>query len=111
MELDTEGGLRITFHPFRNGETCVELAEGAERDRILDGFRKRSEELENGKWLDGWRAFCESKREPYTKVLRNLREMDENERALQKFAHYLDCEAHLDVWKELFPTWNHANEK
>ena len=111
VELDTAGGLKIAFHPFRNGETCVELSEGAEREEILDGFRKRSEELQNGKWLDGWRTFCEAKREPYTKVLRNLREMDENERALQKFAHYLDCEAHRDVWLELFPTWNRANEK
>ena len=27
------------------------------------------------------------------------------------FGHYLDCEAHTDVWRELFPTWNHTNEK
>ena len=27
------------------------------------------------------------------------------------FAHYLDCEAHMDVWRELFPTWNLTNEK
>ena len=26
------------------------------------------------------------------------------------FAHYLDCEAHTDVWRELYPTWNHTNE-
>jgi hypothetical protein len=28
----------------------------------------------------------------------------------EKFAHYLDCEAHLDVWMELFKTHNHRNE-
>ncbi len=28
----------------------------------------------------------------------------------QMFAHYLDCEAHADVWRELFKTYNHTNE-
>ena len=28
-----------------------------------------------------------------------------------KFAHYLDCEAHEDAWRTLFPTWNQTNEK
>ena len=27
------------------------------------------------------------------------------------FGHYLDCEAHTDVWRELFPTANQTNEK
>ena len=27
------------------------------------------------------------------------------------FAHFLDCEAHTDVWRELFPTANKTNEK
>jgi hypothetical protein len=28
----------------------------------------------------------------------------------QMFAHYLDCEAHTDVWRELYKTYNHTNE-
>ena len=111
VELDTDGGLKLAFHPFVNGEKTVELAEGAKREEILDGFRRRSEMLKDGTWLDGWRAFCESCREKYTSVLIRLREMDEDEKAIQRFAHYLDCEAHQDVWRELFPTWNHTNEK
>ena len=27
------------------------------------------------------------------------------------FGHFLDCEAHTDVWRELFPTYNLTNEK
>lgn len=27
------------------------------------------------------------------------------------FGHYLDCEAHTDVWRELFQTANMTNEK
>jgi signal recognition particle GTPase len=33
------------------------------------------------------------------------------EREKHHFAHYLDCEAHTDVWRELYPTWNLTNEK
>ena len=25
------------------------------------------------------------------------------------FGHMLDCEAHTDVWRELFPSWNLTN--
>jgi pimeloyl-ACP methyl ester carboxylesterase len=32
------------------------------------------------------------------------------ERDNARFAHYLDCEAHTDVWRELFKTANHTNE-
>ena len=110
VELDTDGGLKITFHPFVGDETSVRPAEGAKREEILDGFRRRSEMLKDGTWQGGWRAFCESHREKYTSVLIRLREMDEDEKAIQRFAHYLDCEAHRDVWLELFPTWNHTNE-
>ena len=28
---------------------------------------------------------------------------------LEHFAHYLDCEAHTDVYRELFKTW-HASQ-
>ena len=35
-------------------------------------FAERNEELQNGKWIDGWRAFCESKRASYTSVLKGL---------------------------------------
>ena len=28
----------------------------------------------------------------------------------QQFAHYLDCEAHTDVWRELYKTYNYTNE-
>ena len=27
------------------------------------------------------------------------------------FGHYLDCQAHTDVWRELFPSYNLTNEK
>ena len=36
---------------------------------------------------------------------------DHTERQNHVFAHYLDCESHTDVWRELCPTWNQTNEK
>ena len=30
---------------------------------------------------------------------------------MDKFAHYLDCEAHTDIWKELYKTYNATNER
>ena len=45
-------------------------------------------------------------------VLNFANEADEDgETGNNLFAHYLDCEAHTDVWRELFPTWNQTNEK
>ncbi len=35
---------------------------------------------------------------------------EDNEHNRQWFSHFLDCEAHTDVWRELFPTWNATNE-
>jgi len=29
-----------------------------------------------------------------------------NPRLREHFAHYLDCEAHTDVYRELFKTWH-----
>ncbi len=36
---------------------------------------------------------------------------DSTEKENAAFGHYLDCETHTDVWRELFPTYNATNEK
>ena len=33
------------------------------------------------------------------------------ERDKARFAHFLNCKAHTDVWRELFPTYNQTNKK
>lgn len=89
----------------------IHLASAEENAQILSDFEARNRSLQDGTWLDGWRAFCESKREDYTRIARLAFTDTEDEKALERFAHYLDCEAHLDVWKELFQTYNRTNEK
>lgn len=105
------GGFDIGFHPTVCGEHTTELAKGETAREIMDAFSKRSEELKNGKWLDGWRAFCESVSGTYKKAICGITEESIGEQTPQFFAHYLDCEAHTDVWRELFKTYNHTNEK
>ncbi len=93
----------IEFIPTLSITDRIELAKGDEKETILSEFELRNEEIKNGKWKDGWKAFCESKRKAYTDVITGGN--------FDNFAHYLDCEAHTDVWRELFPTWNQTNEK
>jgi hypothetical protein len=70
----------------------------------MRAFHERNLTLENGQWKERWHAFCETVTAGYT---RNANRAEYPE----LFAHYLDCEAHTDVWRELFPTWNLTNEK
>lgn len=100
---------KIDFTPVKYAETGIKMPDKEEREAILKEFWLRNETLLNGKWVDGWKAFCESKREPYTQVLINAFKEGATERQHGMFSHYLDCEAHTDVWKELFPSYNLKN--
>jgi hypothetical protein len=91
-------------------EVSVKLATGDKAKEIMDGFYARNEELKNGKWHDGWVAFCESV--PYYKNMPvNAYKEPPVERLNEVFAHYIDCEAHEDVIRYYFKTWHHTNER
>ncbi len=109
VKYDTKAN-EIEFIPLQMLEEGITLAKGERAEEIMEGFRKRSASLLDGTWIEGWRAFCEMKRVPYTKILQNAFKEDSTPRDDHKFAHYLDCEAHTDVWRELFKTANHTNE-
>ena len=114
MELiyDTKTNA-VTFIPtvqkIENGS--VRLAQGAEKEEIMAGFEARNQSLADGTWLDGWRAFVESVKPAYWDTIARACVPEATERANAVFGHYLDCEAHHDVWVELFPTYNQTNEK
>ena len=76
----------------------------ADGRNIISAFYERNAELQNGKWKDGWREFCKKVASTYERAANRSDRPD-------LFAHFLDCEAHTDVWRELFPTWNLTNEK
>ena len=104
----------IEFVPHVMTEFGITLATGAEKEQLMADFAARNTELADGRWQEGWRAFCESKREAYSAVLNKVG-VGEDEETLQKrdhmFAHYLDCEAHTDVWRELYKTAHHKNKR
>ncbi len=101
-------GLR--FYPMYSAKSGMELAEGERAKEILDAFEERSEELKSDKWLEGWHAFCtQPELQYYIDNIYRLGTDIGNEKFKEAFAHYLDCEAHTDVWRELFKTWNHTN--
>lgn len=110
VEYDTKTN-EISFIPIRSTDDDIMLAKGADKDEIMAGFEKRSAELKSGAWREGWHAFCESVRDRYTEAVRNAYADGADETQNQYFAHLLDCEAHTDVWREIFPTWNMTNCK
>ena len=111
VQLDIGREMEIGFIPVVVRGNGIDLARGGERAALLGAFHTRSEMLRDGQWLDGWRAFCAEHLEQYRDAVANAFSPGSTERQDQRFAHYLDCEAHTDVWRELFPTWNHVNER
>lgn len=93
---------KIEFIAHENTDYGVKLSDNPE---IMAGFNARSRSLLDGSWKNGWHEFCLSKEESYKNAIHNASEKP------KKFGHYLDCEAHTDVWRELYPTANLTNEK
>jgi hypothetical protein len=50
-------------------------------------------------------------RDRYTEAVAKAYRPEATETENHYFAHLLDCEAHTDVWREIFPTWNMTNCK
>ena len=108
VELDITDKIEITFIPIYDTDVGCDIAEGEKAKEILADFNARNAELADGRWLDGWDRFCHWEGlAPYRDIALG-KSADPNKEEL--FAHYLDCEAHTDVWHQLFKTWNHTNE-
>ena len=111
VEVDFEKEAKIKFYPVEMKSVGISIAKGERADEIMKPFEERNQELQNGKWRDGWHEFCEESEKWYKTVVLTAGSEAENESKIENFAHYLDCEAHTDVWREIFRTWNHTNEK
>lgn len=103
-------GIQIEFIPVVEYQGGIRLADPMRSQYILEAMEARNQTLLNGEWKQHWHAFCESMYGQYKKSICGYG-LEEDLDATQLFSHYLDCEAHTDVWRELFPTWNHSNEK
>ncbi len=78
-----------------------------EEKQILSDFSKRSERLSDGKWIMDWKQFCIDIGSKYLKYA-HCEHVTPKEKEI--FAHFLDCEAHTDVWRELCQTMHLSNE-
>ena len=111
--LDIDHALNVSFLPvvINPEHTGILLAEGAEQQKLLSEFEERNKKLQSDLWLGEWKQFCKSLREPYLSAIAKAYVDHATERDNQHFGHYLDCEAHTDVWKTLCTTWNQTNER
>ena len=100
----------MNFIPVVENGHGVEIAKGEKAREILSSFMMRNLELQNGAWLRGWHNFCEEYREIYTSTVARAFVDGSSKSEDDIFGHYLDCEAHTDVYRELFKTANHRNE-
>ena len=106
-ELDLGETVCVQYHPVVVTETGIRLAGGAEKETLLTELSRRSAVLQNeDAWLAEWDKFCRTMSYYVDAVSLAFRDVPEGERCRQVFPHYLDCEAHTDVWRTIFPSWH-----
>ena len=110
VKYDTKSH-EIEFVPFVNEDAGIRLAKDDEREEMMKSFEARNQSLKDGTWRNGWSDFCETVRENYIEVVAKAYAKDATQEQCDHFGHFLDCEAHHDVWAEIFPTYNHSNER
>lgn len=98
--LDVEDTVKLTFVPHLVDGAGIRLARPKEAEQILEALAERSRSLSDGSWQEKWRAFALAQHR-YRVFPAELYE---------EIAHYFDCEAHTDVCKEIYQTYNLTNE-
>lgn len=88
-------------------ETGITKIKGEKLEQVKAAFEERNASLQDGSWIEHWREFCQKKRRLYLELVvgkcygENATEDDD-----ETFAHFIRCEAHLDVLRELCKTWH-----
>ena len=104
VELIIDDKLSINFYPLIANDKGIDLAKGEKAKEIMEGFENRNESLKNGTHINSWKEFCLS--QTHYQNLISLLPKDENGEINELLPHYLDCEAHTDVLRELMPTYH-----
>lgn len=109
--VDFTNGVKVDFYPIYQKDDGIDLATNERYDEIMDAFYKRNAQLKDGTWLQGWKDFCKRMEITYKYCMGEeyLKDFGK-EKSDEVIAHYLECEAHLDVLKTLYTTW-HLGEK
>jgi len=109
-ELIVTDTVDMKLYPIVANGTKMELARGARADEIMSAFAARNEEMRDGRWREGWHAFCESVADKYLGAIGRAYGENSTEEDNEYFSHMLDCEAHTDVWRELCKTWHQTDK-
>lgn len=99
-KIDIDKALKIEFIPTVVDGNGIRLANDLEAKSLLSELNERSESLLDGTWYDRFREFALSQ-ERY-RIFPNEQ--------YEEIAHFFDCEAHTDMCKEIYKTYNHKNE-
>lgn len=108
VSLDVTDDISIEFTPIYDTGYGCDIAEGDFANQIMSDFEERNVKLLDGRWLEEWENFCQSDEFLRFRQIANGTYDDPNK--VEMFAHFLDCEAHTDVWRVLCKTWHHTNE-
>ncbi|MBQ7340648.1 MAG: CapA family protein [Oscillospiraceae bacterium] len=101
VNLEFGDGVKLSVVPVMIDGNGIRLTQGADKEKVLEVFRTQSAKLQDGTWIDGWRAFCEDRKPVYHKIISRAYVADSTRKEIDYFAHYLYCEAHHDVWQEV----------
>ncbi len=108
VQLDITDKLEIEFLPVESvtNKDGIRFAEGEIKKEILERFAANSQSLADGTYQDGWKNFCKTL-SVYPKVILEADggNMDIYAEAItpnERFSHFIYCEAHMDVWRELY---------
>ncbi len=112
VRYDTKANT-VELIPTVENETGdgIRLANEAEKARILADIKKYSDSVSDGTWQDGWHEFCIRTAPDYLKRIALVATEGATDSQNAILGHYIDCEAHLDLLKEYFKSWNYTNER
>lgn len=94
--IDFSNKCNIEFIPTVVEGKGIRLAKEIEKKKILEEMKLRSKSLQDGSWRERWNEFCNSATD-YRIIPKEKEDV---------FAHFLDCEAHTDVLREIYQTWH-----
>ena len=100
IDIDKQSGVKVNYLPVIVDGAGIRLANKEEATKLLAELEERSQTLKDGSWYKHFRDFCLS--------LPRYRYIPEEFK--EKTAHFLDCEAHTDVMREVYQTYNITNE-
>lgn len=87
------------------------MAHGEDGQRIMREFEECNRILlDDNAWIEGWQEFCSVVGKDYARGIGKAFEMHDPATPCKAFPHYLDCEAHTDVLREIYKTWLHQNK-